>query len=111
MRDELGAVRGSRATTMRVSSPAMVPTTSCRAARSSALASECAPPEVCSGPQVPARVGRHQQVAHNRTRPRPALDTADGAAVVGITYKTGTPPSAPRSLTAPSSSRSRESVP
>ena len=106
------AAAGSRATTTIVSSPAIVPMISGRPDRSNALARNCAAPGgVRSTTRLPlasapvsssrsSRLSRSGACSAVRCGPWPSS---------GMTYAAAEP-SVPRTFTAPSSSRSRESV-
>ena len=95
--------------TRMVSSPAMVPTTSSSAARSMALARNWAAPGGCAAPRdCPASAETINSASSRRARLcRP--HAAHGAAVLGNDVHRA-PESAPRTFTAPSSSRSRDRV-
>src|SRR5690606_32254500 len=108
-------VTGSRTTTRIVSSPAMVPTPSGRPDRSRALARNCAPPggvrSTARLPLASASVSSSRSSRTSRAGARPAAGGAAGRGTgspsSGMTY---TAPPAVRTFTAPSSSRSRDSV-
>jgi hypothetical protein len=107
----LAAAVSSRATTRIVSSPAMVPTTSTRPERSSALARNCAAPGgVRSTTRLPLASTPVRSSRSNRCSRAGVASAGRSAALPssGITY--ADIPSPVRTFTAPSSSRSRDSV-